>query len=859
MAAANTHSDPAEFGISMSDKAIKEKLITRAPRKILLVILALGLTMAMLVHWNARISLQSELDAYRVGSAQKTKLTAAHVQSAFNEIYNSLRTIARLPGVRQIDIKKDVSQMDHDGVLLENNARLTIQEIYNALVADVAVSELYIVPVNFDPDGTDLSRTLPHEPLVTFDKFILGKAGGGNPANPDEAEAEEIEEIEIFEYRLMRTQLDWLLANYPSEDHIDGLSYPQLSGPPVVTCDNTHFNPLKPDDRDREGLVMSVPFFDDEGNLAGCISAIILTHELSNLLMTGNYAILNLSHQYIVPPPSQGQWEQSQTIGLGMDPDNNLLYSEVYPIPTADQNGAWVLWAGNPDESYWSRSGVRAAFKIRNLGYVAVLSLMLGTAICVLVFMSINQRLIKLNAHLDQSVAERTTELLISRDAAVEAMEREQVAAIELINQKFALDEHAIVSIADVKGNITYVNQNFCEISGYSREELIGQNHRMIKSVEHNAAIYRHLWKTISRKQVWNGDIKNRAKDGIYYWVNMTIVPFKDSDEKITQYVAIRTDITSQKQSELKLVDINHRLERQTELAQQAAAEAIAASKAKSEFLANMSHEIRTPMTAILGYTDLLMEMSKASIAQDEMSSVVTTIRRNGEHLLQIINDILDISKIEADKLEAEHISFSPVELISDVKTLMQVRADAKNLPISIEYDGAIPETIKSDPTRIKQILVNLVGNAIKFTETGSIKILVRLNKGNAQPRMQFDIIDSGIGMSKEQVSKLFRAFAQADSSTTRKFGGTGLGLMISKRLAELLGGSVTAKSTPGKGSRFRVTVSTGSLEGVKMLENTSSTTCSVATSAGTANNEIAKLDCRILLAEDGLDNQRNL
>ncbi|MEO2018194.1 MAG: histidine kinase dimerization/phospho-acceptor domain-containing protein [Fuerstiella sp.] len=208
----------------------------------------------------------------------------------------------------------------------------------------------------------------------------------------------------------------------------------------------------------------------------------------------------------------------------------------------------------------------------------------------------------------------------------------------------------------------------------------------------------------------------------------------------------------------------------------------------KSDFLANMSHEIRTPMTAILGFTEIFREKATDAESRDWLEK----IQRNGDHLLSIINDILDISKIEADKLKIEVLDVSPSELLLDVAELMSVRASGKGLTLQVEFDGPIPKSIKSDPTRLRQILFNLAGNAIKFTEVGAVRIVARvLDTGSDEPRLQFDVVDSGIGMSEDQVGNLFQPFVQADSSTSRKFGGTGLGLTISKRLSEIQGGGI--------------------------------------------------------------------
>ena len=330
--------------------------------------------------------------------------------------------------------------------------------------------------------------------------------------------------------------------------------------------------------------------------------------------------------------------------------------------------------------------------------------------------------------------------------------------------------------------------------------------------------------------------------------------------------VGMGIDITDRKQAEEELRENNTllakgmerekrgamELESAMEQLEAAKQDAEAASHSKSEFLANMSHEIRTPMTAILGFTEAMLDPDQSP--SDKLNAV-HTVRRNGEHLLQIINNILDISKIEAGKLEVERIRCSPINLVAEVKSLMQVRADAKSLPFNIEYIGAIPETIESDPTRLKQILVNLVGNAIKFTETGGVRLVTRFVDERAGPEIQFDVLDTGLGMTEEQVSGLFKAFSQADTSTTRKFGGTGLGLNISKRLAEMLGGDVTVESEPG-GSMFRVTVATGPLDGIKMLDDPTTATIVQPEAAAVANPDADKLDCRILLAEDNPTNR---
>ena len=280
------------------------------------------------------------------------------------------------------------------------------------------------------------------------------------------------------------------------------------------------------------------------------------------------------------------------------------------------------------------------------------------------------------------------------------------------------------------------------------------------------------------------------------------------------------------------------------------------ATRSKSEFLANMSHEIRTPITAILGFVEVLLEEQQGDWGRDELA----TIQRNGEHLLAIINDILDISKIEARRMSVERIPCSPLQVVADVNSLMHVRASAKGLALRVEFHTTIPETIQTDPTRVRQILITLIGNAVKFTEIGEVKLIVSFLPGD-RPLMQFDVVDMGIGMSEREAKNLFKQFSQAETSTTRRFGGTGLGLAISKRLAEMLGGDVILlQSQPGVGSHFRMTIAAGSVEGVNMLEMPNLLAYQEGAKHGTTVQKAVPpvlLSGRILLAEDGPDNQR--
>jgi signal transduction histidine kinase/ActR/RegA family two-component response regulator len=275
------------------------------------------------------------------------------------------------------------------------------------------------------------------------------------------------------------------------------------------------------------------------------------------------------------------------------------------------------------------------------------------------------------------------------------------------------------------------------------------------------------------------------------------------------------------------------------------------ANKAKSAFLANMSHEVRTPMTAILGYADLLAE----SLQHTEAADSIDTIRRNGRHLLAIINDILDLSKIEAGRMQVERIECSPADVVQQAVDLLRESASKKGVLLAVEFATPIPARIESDPTRLRQIVLNLAGNAVKFTREGSVTIRLACNADANE--LSIDVVDTGVGMTAEAAQKLFQPFTQASSSTTRHFGGTGLGLSISKQLARLLGGDIVIHETGANGTTFRASFDTGPLTGVAMLREPSSAACpkpAPIANLGT-NDELAGR--RLLLAEDGPDNQR--
>ena len=330
--------------------------------------------------------------------------------------------------------------------------------------------------------------------------------------------------------------------------------------------------------------------------------------------------------------------------------------------------------------------------------------------------------------------------------------------------------------------------------------------------------------------------------DGAVRWISSSAIIGKPGE-----MVGVQFDITDQRTSE-------EQLRAAKEAAELLANRAEAASQAKSLFLTNISHEIRTPLTAIFGYADMLLVPDQLPANRLEC---VQTIRRNGEHLLSVINDVLDLSKIEAGQMTVERTTTDLPQVVSDVVSLMKQRAESKSVSMKVVLDSPLPVQIATDPTRLRQILLNLVGNALKFTEQGWVEVRLAVDESELSPPvLRVAITDTGIGMSEEQQSLLFTPFSQVDPSHTRRFGGSGMGLSISRRLARLLGGDIAASSTFGVGSTFTVEIPTGSLAGIQRVETLTTQTVPPLKLEGA--NTSSPLG-RILLAEDSADNQRFL
>jgi len=480
---------------------------------------------------------------------------------------------------------------------------------------------------------------------------------------------------------------------------------------------------------------------------------------------------------------------------------------------------------------------------------------------------SLNSIAIAVNTAFNQAALRELLEKIQAQNGEME------ISALEIEQQINSLNQAAIVSITDSNGDIIYANDNFCKISQYSREELIGNNHRMLKSGKQPDGLFIGMWKAISGGRTWKGEIVNKAKDGTFYWVDTTITPFKGVDGKIEKYVAIRFDITTTKNqmeelvfqndekakraAELELINIelaqqgeelqtqqeelkqmneeleeqaqnlkqqqeelqmtNEELEEQTQSLEAKNMEVEASkkdieqktkqleisSRFKSEFLANMSHELRTPLNSLLILSKDLSENRNKNLEPIQIESA-EIIYKSGCDLLVLINEVLDLSKIEAGKmsLTIESVSLKNFanELIRDFKH----HAEQKGLKLDAKLEKELPEFIRTDSQRLNQILKNLLSNAIKFTDKGSVSIAV---ERDTESTIIISITDTGIGIVEDKQQAVFEAFQQAEGGTSRKYGGTGLGLSISRELAKLLGGEIKLSSKLNEGSTFSLIV----------------------------------------------------
>jgi len=431
----------------------------------------------------------------------------------------------------------------------------------------------------------------------------------------------------------------------------------------------------------------------------------------------------------------------------------------------------------------------------------------------------------------------------VLHDITADKRAEDELATLSLV----ASSTDNMVIITDVSGEIEWVNAAFERRTGYGLHEIVGRRPgAFLQGPKSDQRAVARIRSAIANRRSIREEIVNYTKSGEEYWVVVQITAVQNSDGVVDRFIAVQTDSTARKAQEQEIVRQKDELEdrvllRTAELAK-AKEDAESAALAKSVFIANMSHEIRTPLNAIIGLSHLCLGTELSSQQRDYL----TKTERAANNLVRIVNDVLDFSKIEADALVLEHAPFDLAGVLGNVDAVVGTLARAKHLDFVIDVAPDVPDWLLGDSLRLEQVLLNLVSNAVKFTEHGRISIEVRQSlRTRLGPALEFVVRDTGIGLSPGQAESLFEAFAQADSSTTRQYGGTGLGLAISKRLVEQMGGTIRVESSAGAGSAFTFTVA-----------------CDVASSAPVAavptEGAVIRLDrARILVAEDNEFNQQ--
>lgn len=373
-------------------------------------------------------------------------------------------------------------------------------------------------------------------------------------------------------------------------------------------------------------------------------------------------------------------------------------------------------------------------------------------------------------------------EIEVQKRTAIALESRAESNRLQVILEQIPVS----VIITDLKEKIVFANDFFCQSTGYSHDFILGKNPRILKSGMHTKDFYLEMWKKLSQGQTWRGTLRNRKKNGEFHWVQTTILPYFNTEHQLTHYVAVHEDISELKQQE-------DALRRTTKEAQIAA-------ETKAEFLSVMSHEIRTPLNAVVGFAQILQMESHLPEQEDSLQS----LERSARHLLGLVNDILDFSKIEAGRLELHKESTSITRLCQDSIQMFQSQAIDKGIELSLELDPKLPAWVEVDALRLGQVLINLLSNAVKFTTKGGVYLKLQcLQDQEHSCSLHFTIQDTGIGISPEQVERLFQPFTQAHSGISRQFGGSGLGLVISQKIIELHQSQLQLYSEPGHGSTF--------------------------------------------------------
>lgn len=790
-----------------------------------------------------RIDLAEE---HFIGESKKQSLIVAdRMDKAFSIVYGNIRTISLLPKIRDID---------RYAVNLTDDDRQSIQQIYNNLANSIAVSKVYVVPAEFDPDITDPVTGRPETPTLALDKMVVGAQPDIIPDEPSSSPDIVTQE----EYKVLKEQIGWMRRNYGSMSKVRGLDVPVIGSREIVTSDNTEFDKSRLD-KNRNGFVLSVPYFGEDGTFRGIVSAVIRTNVIKSLLPLQNFALINIGHKYVATSRGEGQHKLSYEWIKKGEKDPKLVYSDVLLLDVPDKKSKWALWSGFPNRQFAQSSDVQTIRKESFIFYGAIgVFALMGAAGILLLFRSrslseaayqAKSRETKFNDLL-RSVAEVSNQAdnipyLLQR--CLDGMRTFMGAPYALVylydSKKEMLQPANIWSLSDEVRFSTLTNM-LRDCTYKNGEGMPGETLRLYKSIWFSSIddLNGPARTDIAHAAGLNSALVIPLINGDYYLGAMEF--FCDQDiNPDDDFLQMMDNVGNQVGRAIERFEDHQELIKAKENAE-------AANKAKSDFFATMSHELRTPLNSIIGHVQIL---EQDNISGDQAESF-NDIHRSAETLLQIVNDILDFSKIEAGEIDLEYIGFDAYENVRHVAQALKPLASAKGLTLTFEKDRN-HLFVLGDPLRFSRIVTNLVSNAIRYTEEGNVHIVVSARDfGAGQSLLRCEVHDTGIGIKPEMQEKLFKKFTQADSSTTRKYGGTGLGLAITKELVELMDGRIGVESTFGLGSIFWFTIPFENANDLRGEEDTSAapTEDSNLTSTGRLPSEV-----RVLMAEDHEMNQR--
>ncbi len=713
-----------------------------------LVVVTLAVLMLITVNYQYRYDLSLTEKEFRSQMHHEANVLAQTFNHKMMMYYQGLKIISRIPAVRN---------MDHHAENLNEEDLWILNELYSNLNANIDGSEVYVVPLDFDHSKIDVHTGKPFEPAIVLDHYIA---------------EEEIEGEESYEYHQLFQQLQWVKKHVPTEKNYKAMGSPAITGEEIITCDDRYYELDDFSDKDRSGIIYSVPFYGAEGKLKGLVAGIILTRVLRGILSNENFVIRNNATGYSIKLSQTGVLHNSdQWIRKG-ERDPELIYSEALPLKINDKVGDWVVWAGVQNEEFWDLPAVKAQREFAYAAYVIVI------LVAIVVITNIRKQ---------KLIAEKNIELGYEVEDRKEAQRSLEQHGARLGAIFTSVMDGIITS--DENGVIEKCNPALESLFGYEKGELIGKkiNVLMTKSdrVHHDKYLSRYIESQESKViGMQNRRLLGLRKDGSMFPVEITVSSTESGGRKF--FVGVMRDLTERDMVEHELAG-----------ARDAALES---SRLKSELLANVSHELRTPMNGIMGCSELL----KDTKLDDEQSGYLKILSDSSNGLLTIMDDLIDLSRLDVGKLVLAAKEFGIRESVDSAIQLVTDRASEKGLELKVEYADDLPEVVCGDANRLSQVLTNLIGNAIKFTEQGGITVTVStVDSDNTNQMVRFEVSDTGIGISEENHSKIFNSFVQGDGSITREFGGMGLGLAICNRLVNAMKGEIGLNSTEGDGSTF--------------------------------------------------------